>query len=422
LISRVVAICVALGMGSLAVSAAQTRSPSDDELLQALSGPDWHQRREAIHQLIELGPHGDAKVRELRKRDLDREQRKNVELALELIHDNQLFGASPITLHMTDAPAAEVMAEIARQCSGPIPTSPQEMWQQGNWPKLTLNFDRKPFWDVMQALAPQAGFDFLLTESQEVRLTRGNSHREESLTTSGAFLLTANAYTARRGMNVDLSVYAEPKVVVLRTNDLKFDKAVDDQGNPLLSQSGRGFGRGRGFGGGAWARRIRTGPRQVSAPFQRPGDDVTRIAELRGHVSLSVQGGTTRWEVADPMGMSSVTRTIDGIPVTLESMISAGGTSYELHLSIPYNWSSSTTRQDEIVELLRRGLRVTDAAGRRLAVVSPDARAGASGTDIEVNVSRDSKTGPPAKLTWDIPDQTRELIVPFAFKNIPIAD
>jgi hypothetical protein len=415
----VIAICVMLALGALEVSAADSPNLSDDGLIAALSGPQWNQRREAIHQLIELGPQGEARVRELLRRDLNREQRKNVELALQLIEENRLFGASAITLHTADAPVAGVMADIARQCAGTIPTSPPDLWKQ-DWPKLSLDYDRKPFWDVMEDLGRQLNVDYLSSDSQEVRLTRGSGHRDEVRATSGAFLLTASSYAARRGMSVDLSVYAEPKVVVLRVVDLKFDKAVDDQGNPLLSQSGR-FGRGRGFGGGPWTRRNR-GPREVIAPFQRPADDVNHIAELRGQVRLSVQGGLTRWEVSDPLGMSPVTRTIDQMPVTLESLTSSGGASYELHVRIPYDWVSSTTHQDEVMELLRRGLHVIDAAGRPLNVASPDSHPGSSGTDIEVDISRDSKTGPPAKLIWNIPDQTRELLVPFAFKNIPIGD
>lgn len=420
--TRVVVICVALLAGTLTVSAAGTPLLSDDALLRALSGPDWHQRREAIHQLIEMGPQGETLVKELLRRDLDQEQRKNVELAQQLIVDNRLFGASAISLHLTDASASQIMAEIARQCSASLPTSPANLWNQDRWPKLTLDFDRKPFWDVMEELGRQMGFDYLSTESQEVRLTAGNSRRDDSVSQSGAFLFTASAYAARRGMSVDLSVYAEPKVVVLRLIDLKFDKATDDQGNPLLSQSGRGFGR-RGFGG-PWGRRIRTGPRQVSAPFQRPADDVTHISDLRGHVALSVQGGTTSWELSGPLGMSPVTHAIDGIPVTLDRMISAGANGYELHVSIPYN--SNSAFQEEITDVLRHGLRVVDASGHPLSIVAIDSRQLSSSSDIEVDlsrdISRDTRTGPPAKLIWEIPDQTRELLVPFGFKNIPIGD
>src|SRR5438552_5736350 len=115
---------------------------SDDQLLQALAGPDWRQRRQAIHEIIELGPQADARVADLLKRSLGQEQRKNVELALQLIRDNRLFGPSLITLHVKDSPATNVFALIAAQCGAPLPSSPPDLLNQEGWPRLTLDYER----------------------------------------------------------------------------------------------------------------------------------------------------------------------------------------------------------------------------------------------------------------------------------------
>src|SRR5690348_11873195 len=88
---------------------------SPDKLLESLSNPDWRERRDAIHQLIQLGPAGDEAVKNLLRRKLDHEQRKNVGLALQLIQDNRLFGPSLITLHVSGATAANVFKSIGEQ-------------------------------------------------------------------------------------------------------------------------------------------------------------------------------------------------------------------------------------------------------------------------------------------------------------------
>src|SRR5690348_15161095 len=88
---------------------------SPEKLLESLSNPDWRERRDAIHQLIQLGPAGDEAVKNLLKRNLDHEQRKNVGLALQLIEDNRLFGPSLITLHVSGATAANVFKSIGEQ-------------------------------------------------------------------------------------------------------------------------------------------------------------------------------------------------------------------------------------------------------------------------------------------------------------------
>jgi hypothetical protein len=410
------------GLLITAALAAQTPSAlSDDRLLQSLAGPDWRQRRQAIHEIIELGPQADGRVSDLLKRNLDQEQRKNVELALQLIRDNRLFGPSLISLNVKDAPAASVIDSVATQCAGPLPSSPSDLLSQGEWPKLTLNYDRRPFWEVMNDLAGRLKIDFLLSEPQEVRLTRAGG-RHDFITTSGAFLFTVGTYgMPRRGLTLDLAVYAEPKVLVLRTLDLKLERAVDDQGNVLTPQSGRGF---RGRGGMRWNQvRSRNGPRQVTVQFQRPPGD--RIAELRGNVKLAIQETAAKWEIADVLEMSPATRIIQAIPVTLDSVRNLSDETCQLQLSIPYGWDHTGPEQDEVIDLMHRGLALYDAAGKPLTMDVPEARQQTSSTEIDVNFSRGSgraKAGPPAKLIWTIPDKVREMFVPFEFKNIPIDD
>jgi hypothetical protein len=39
-----------------------------------------------------------------------------------------------------------------------------------------------------------------------------------------------------------------------------------------------------------------------------------------------------------------------------------------------------------------------------------------------VNPPEGGRIGPPAKILWDIPTETRTLVVPFDFKELPIND
>ena len=399
---------------------------SPEKLLESLSNPDWRERREAIHQLIGLGPAGDEAVKNLLRRNLDHEQRKNIGLVLQLIQDNRLFGPSLITLHVKSAAASDVVKSIGDQAYAKLPVYPADLLAQDRFPKVNLNLDQVPFWDAMRELGNQVNIDYL-SDSQELRITRGPGHVPTGSITHGAFLLTAQAATMRRGMSLELNVYPEPKITVLRTTDLKLDKAVDDQGNSLTSQSGRGFRGGRGFGGrfGGY-NTVRNGPRTVSGIFQRPAD-ATRIEELRGQFTVCVLGGTTRWEIPDPLNLSSVTRTVDAIPVTIESF-TGKGENYLLKATIPFGSSTNETQAGEILDLMKRDrLRVYDAAGRQLTAGSPDHNPLTETTEIEVSFSTRSlvgekPTGPPVKLVWDIPEKTRDVIIPFRFKSIPIED
>ncbi|HEY8750875.1 MAG TPA: hypothetical protein VIM11_23020 [Tepidisphaeraceae bacterium] len=403
---------------------------SPDKLLESLSNPDWHERRDAIHQLIGLGPAGDEAVKNLLRRTLDQEQRKNVGLALQLIEDNRLFGPSLITLHVKGAPATDVLNSMGKQANASLPIYPIDLMKLDRWPTVTLNLDHAPFWDAMRELGNQLSIDYL-SDSQELRITRGSGRVPQGTISRGAFLLTARAGGSGgrgRGMAVELSVIPEPKITILRTTALKLDKAVDDQGNPLTSQSGRGFGRGgRGFGGRfVNNNRVQNGPRQVSGLFQKP-PEAEKISELRGQLTVCVLGGSTRWEIADPMNMGSVSRTIDSIPVTLES-VSGTGDSYALRATIPSGSSGGDVQINEIADLMHRTLKLLDAGGHELSAGPPDRTPGLESIELEVTFSTrpaargGTPTGPPAKLIWDIPQKTRDVIIPFQFKNIPIDD
>jgi hypothetical protein len=427
---RLLALCLATGLivapcapgaAGAEPTDAQPRAhanPTADEILHQLSTGDWRQRQETIRRLVELGPGAQPFLRELAARNLDREARKNIELAARRIDEARLFGPSLITLHVADATPGEVFADLARQCAGPLPTWPEKLWDEPNWPKLTLDYDRRPFWDVMSDLRKRLQIDCITPESPEIRIARDSGHDPGGSCVSGAFLVTADAMTFRNGMNVVVCVYGEPKVTITRAASFTLEKAEDDQGHPLLPQTSRRF-----FG-----RRFRTGSRQLPMLFQRPADDATRIGRLKGTLNVFVQTASEVWEIPDPASMSATTRLIDSVPVTIESFTASrsGGQGYELLVTLPIT-SSSRGTQDEISDFIRKRLTVLDANGCKLSLGMVDTRGTNDGAEITADFTPapqpdGNRTGPPAKLVWDIPLQTRQRAVPFDFKSIPIND
>ena len=79
------------------------------------------------------------------------------------------------------------------------------------------------------------------------------------------------------------------------------------------------------------------------------------------------------------------------------------------------------------MELIRKRLTVLDAEGKPLLLGSVDSRGTNDGTEVSADFNRapqpdGSSTGPATKLIWDIPAETRDLVVPFEFKDLPIND
>lgn len=416
----VLALCfVRIASGEPASApATQAAIPTADQVLQQLSAANWRQREQTIRRLVELGPDAQPILRELTRRNLDFEARKNIELAVTRIEEARLMGPSLITLHVKDATPGEVFASLTRQCGAPLPTWPDKLWDEANWPNLTLDLDRQPFWEVIADLGKRLQVDYLITEPQDIRIARDSGHPPAGMFVSGAFLITADPIVFRNGMNIEVSVYGEPKVVVTRAVSFKLERAEDDHGNPLLPQTSR-----RMFG-----RRFRTGSRQLPMPFQRPPDEVSRIGRLKGSITVVVQVASDTWEVKDPAAMTATTRLVDSVPVTLESFFPAraGGEGYELLAALPVGFNSRGT-QDEITELMRKRMKVLDDNGRALTQSTPDSRGTNDGAEITtdftpVNSPDGGRVGAPAKIVWDIPTETRQVVVPFDFKEIPIND
>lgn len=392
--------------------------PTGDQILQELNASSWRKREQTIQRLVELGPDALPILRELARRNLDFEARKDIELALIRIEESRVMGPSLITLHVKDAAPGEVFSILSRQCGTPLPTWPEKLWDEPNWPKLTLDFDRQPFWDVIADLGKRLQIDYLNSEPQEIRIARDSGHPPAAMFVSGAFLITADPIVFRNGMNIEVSVYGEPKVIVTRAVSFKLERAEDDHGNPLLPQTSR-----RMFG-----RRFRTGSRQLPMPFQRPPDEVSHIGRLKGTITIVVQVATETWEVKDPASMSATTRLVDSVPVTLESLFPAraGGEGYELLAALPVGFSSRGT-QDEITELIRKRMQVLDDHGRELKLSMVDSRGTSDGAEVTADFTPGDppdggRVGPPAKILWNIPTETRQLDIPFDFKQIPIND
>jgi hypothetical protein len=162
-------------------------------------------------------------------------------------------------------------------------------------------------------------------------------------------------------------------------------------------------------------------------PFERPPEEVSKIAIFRGTMTVAIQTSATTWEVPEPLAMSPCTQLVDSIPVTIESLTpTSDGESYEFQASLPAGWSSKGI-QDEMAELVRKRLNVLDADGHRLTVGSADARGLGDVTRITAELSRtpedgSPKAGPPTKLIWEVPTRTRSVVVPFDFKNLVIND
>ena len=410
-------------VGGAVQSATQPSVISADEILRQLEATDVRARQAAVDRLAQLGPAAEPVLRSLLERNLDADSRKNVAVALERIHDAQVLGASLITVHVNAAPANDVLRSIEEQCQAILPVIPKNLLDAA--PRLSLDLERRPFWEIMREVSERLGVEYLSPEG-EVRLAH-SAERHHGLTSpAGAFLVSADAIGYRSRLNVELAVYAEPKVVVVRVGDFKLDRAEDDQGRPLLPLTTRRPGGRPWFGRGGFGRFAESGPRRIVLPYKSPTGDVTKISHFQGSIAVLAQAGTQMWEIADPLTLTPQTRVVGTLPVTLQRFSAKrSGKGYELEALIASDLTDTAGR-DQVLDSMRSRLRLLDSEGRPFRTGDLDATRTSEGTQVTADFSfpdpQKVQIGPPTRLTWEIPAELRKVVIPFDFKDIPIDD
>src|SRR5207244_4083982 len=70
------------------------------------------------------------------------------------LDDARRYGPTPVTLHLRDVPAPDALAAIAAQANVTFAPPAETLWPAAGTapPKVTLDFDRQPFWAAVQQL------------------------------------------------------------------------------------------------------------------------------------------------------------------------------------------------------------------------------------------------------------------------------
>jgi hypothetical protein len=405
--------------------------PDPDVTLAQFSSPDWRVRRQAQERLVAIGEEAKPFIHELIRRAPNDQTRKNAEAVLKQIDDNRIMGPSFITLHVKDAAPADVVAEISRQCFAPLLTSPDNLWQQGTFPKVTLDVDHKPFWAVFPDLCQKLGVD-LRPSGAGMRLMQAGGMQIQGVSQiDGPFLVVANQITYSRTRNfgqgqgeqtsfgMSLTVYAEPKLIVLRSSGtINLDKAIDDHGNSLVPEAGAQrmfFGGFNGMGGfNVYS--------PLKYPTKNPG---RRITSFKGSTTLVLQTGVEKLDIPDLMHVKELPRLVNGMQVTFIDM-KKNNDAWQLRLRIPQpNFGGQEWQQ--LMDGVQNRLQVLDANGASLDHRGMSTSGNNNSIDLTLEFARSTQpdgrnSGDPARLVWEVPTSSKEVSVPIDLKDLPLFD
>jgi hypothetical protein len=411
--------------GAQAVQPATTASSDPASVAKQLSSPEWRERRTARETLVRLGDDAVPTLQSLVQSAPDEEARHQAQEALAQIELNRTLGPSYITLHVKDARPEEVFAEIARQCHAPLTTYPDNLWSQGNFPALTMDVDRKPFWEIVPGICQHFGVDFRQYQTSLRIMRTGLNQLLGVSEVDGPFLVVADriSYTRTRvlggargettAFSMNLSLYPEPKITMLHgISSLKLIEAVDDHGNSLLPPPASRTISSGGFSAGA---------AQLFAPLQYPRRNPgAKITRFRADATFNVQTRSQQVQIPDILKVKDYHVSLRSMEFTVKDLTAKDG-GYEMRLSI----IPSPTAPPEfrnIFDQVQNNLRLLDARGSELPHRGISSSPSNDALDINLMFANTTPAHPPDKLLWDVPVEARQITVPIHFTDIPLFD
>jgi hypothetical protein len=336
-----------------------------------------------------------------------------------------------ITLHAQSASPKDLFKQLGDQSHTTF--LPKESNLFDNLPPTTIDIDAQPFWQATKLLCGKTGLYPVFIDKRKLTLAGTSKGWFDGPTiVSGPFLVlavqAARSSTLRyrlpdqrhNEMTIQLAILPEPRLRVLKGSKFaRLDEASDDKGNSLLPAIPASDAMTTG-GPFAWTLECRLDSSSNAK--------IERIAKLKGHARYAVQTAADTMQVPDILTAANQTRTVNN---RIFSVLSCKKNTPEeknpdcfaLHLSIA---SAAGHPDAESAQLMHPGdLSLVDPNGVPLVFKAWTRQISPRQIDYIFQFSPAAEgdkppSGPPAKLTWDIPTEIAEVVVPFSLSDLPV--
>ena len=406
-----------------------------DQLIADLSADSWQARQRAQEALVQMGHSVRQRLERLVVETQDEEVRTRAEAVLRGLEDGRLSGPTLVTLRLKNATPRQVFAELARQGFADIRPDPPELLDDPRFTPADFDIVSEPFWSAMMKVCRHWSLSSVNSAPGQLTLTdfaaapAGPASRMIGLApyeVSGAFLVApvnitrnhsvdlASRDNVRRYCSIQLMVLPEPKMRILQgSTSAGITEAIDENGRSLMPPA------------------LQTEHMQVPySPFWfthcqllPPPDAGKRIATLRGSLRFIVQTRVESGRIDNPLAAKNAEAMVAGRRFVLKELVQTGD-KYVVSMTAQrsaLNANEFTGASPPIQ------FRLLDAQGVPLDRIGlPQMRGGTpEQAEIELQFQRPgSAAGPsagaPARLVWDIPIDSREIEVPFVFKDVPL--
>ena len=429
-------LCAILGSMSFAAAAElpATRPAAEvEQLIVQLNDDNWRVRQAAQDKLVAIGDPIAARIEQLLEETPEEEVRTRAAAILRQVETHSRLAPTPITLHLKDATPKQAIEQLSQQAKVEIAVWPDWIWKQAQG-NITIDADRQPFWVVLNQVCDQAGLSVQTHGgSSKITIHSGrNNWSRRPRDVQGCFITTAENATRNHhvdfgapeninsSFSLNLRVLVDPKLRVLRAAYTpEVMTAKDENGNSLIRG---GFARGEDYRSASWGA---TWSWDFSVPLVHAPETGKKIALLKGTLRFLVQEKSDVWEIPDIASVKNAERIIPIGKYIVQELKKNGKENYELKIAIEHD-RNIVTHQNMLTDWsgLQAAIRLVDAEGRSYQTSG----GGGGGGDgkLQYNLHFFARNdagqtpGDPVKLIWEIPTSTKEMEVPFEFRDLPI--
>lgn len=400
-----------------------------------LTHPDWKRREAAQQALAALHPEDSEElIRQLASNADDPETHQRLLAVLQQIADERAIGPTLITLRRQNADAGEVLRELFRKAGGEMAAEPANLFAadaEQPLPRIDVNWHRVPLWEAVREVCQKTKLHVrYVTDRMRPTFTAaaGFPSFGRETVVEGAMLLAASEIrpsTRRFGVPanekfgvITMAVLTEPRLRAT-SGYVDIDAMEDEKGESLLPAP-------------MVARRAATSPGQLrsvcnfqltgSVPVTLP-DASQRLAIFRGRVLLNIHTDMNKVEVKDVLKAEAVPCRAGEKRFTLDYVRSSGA-GFEIKLTLyrdsmpPEEWAWFSYPYGKI--------KLLDAEGNELYPSSGSGGGDGIRNEFRMTFVRTRagrpNTGEPAIFLWELPGPTREVVVPFEFRDMPLRE
>ncbi|MEZ0268364.1 MAG: hypothetical protein ACAI43_26855 [Phycisphaerae bacterium] len=348
-----------------------------------------------------------------------------------------------VTVHATRAPAATVVADLAKQVGAPLPFFPPELPTNSNLPPVTADLAGVSFWDAAREIARQTGLEPVQNPEDPYPRFQwglgGGTFFKPPHAVAGPLLVVATdvarnstidlgrtKHDEQRELSLTLVAYAQPGVRLLGVApEVRLISAVDDLKQSLVPPDVAAATPAvpDGTGGESGALYMT----HLSVALNCPENRGKRIASLKGRVAARVQTVSQRVEWDDVLGTKKdSTRQAGAFPVTLKSFKKAD-IEYVLALSARRDKRSAADWSNLQKSIYNGHMALYDAKGKLVAARATENGGEYNGNAIDARLRfvrepgvSDAEAREPYKLVWDAPTAAKDVTFDFELKDIPI--